>query len=492
MSSVAFRLNMHPTPFVAALVAGFLLIPAGRTQAITTEILIAPAGESNSDDFGGHASGAGDFNGDGFDDVIIGADFAGSGGRAYLLLGGPNADDQADFVFAGEAVDDNFGRSVSGAGDINGDGFSDVIVGAPQRTGSQFGKAYVYFGGVDADTTADLVIVAPAVSLLGTAVGAAGDINGDGFDDFAVRVSDGDGGVGKTNVYFGGASPDTTADLTLDDLLAGEGAAESPQALGHLDFNGDGYDDLVIGLGESDVLNTDAGVAYVYFGGPGVDVNFDLFLGTATSLDYFGESVGSAGDVNGDGYEDLVVGARGFNVTPGPIVDAGVAFVYFGGPASDDVADLVIPGAISNGELGASVAGVGDVNNDGFDDLIVGAPEDDTGGEQGKAFVYFGSAAPDSLPDLTFSGVVNGLMGSTVSSAGDFDGDGFDDVLLGDENAKDDDGFSTGRAYVYTPFPFRILSPNGGEHWAAGTQRTVRWQGHDVADLSLSVDGGPS
>jgi len=151
---------------------------------------------------------------------------------------------------------------------------------------------------------------------------------------------------------------------------------------------------------------------------------------TLASGDRFGISVASAGDVNGDGFADVIVGAWA-NDAGG--ADAGRAYVYFGGPAADATPDLALTGAAANDSFGYSVASAGDVNGDGFADLLVGAYGSDAGGaDAGRAYVYFGGPAADATPDLTLTGAAaNDVFGYSAASAGDVNGDGFDDIMVG-------------------------------------------------------------
>ncbi len=197
------------------------------------------------------------------------------------------------------------------------------------------------------------------------------------------------------------------------------------------DVNGDGYDDLLIGAFRYPEIGS-VGKAYLYFGGPALDLVADLVISPpAGGAGWFGVSVASAGDFNGDDYPDFIIGAQQSGYE-------GKAFIYYGGPSLDAVPDLTLIGE-STGSLtafGASVASAGDVNEDGFDDVIVGAPWYGSGGNQpGRAYVFFGGAVPDAVPDRVFSGVgFYDQLGSVVGSAGDMNGDGHPDVFASAPN----------------------------------------------------------
>ncbi len=160
------------------------------------------------------------------------------------------------------------------------------------------------------------------------------------------------------------------------------------------DVNGDGYDDLLVGAFRYPEIAS-VGQAYLYFGGLAIDSVADLVIPAPTGgMGWFGVSVASAGDFNGDGYPDFIIGAQQAGYE-------GKAFIYYGGPSLDATPDVTLIGE-STGSLtafGASVSSAGDVNGDGFDDVIVGAPQYGSGGNQyGRAYVFFGGAVPDAVP----------------------------------------------------------------------------------------------
>ncbi|HYJ31847.1 MAG TPA: FlgD immunoglobulin-like domain containing protein [Candidatus Binatia bacterium] len=458
---------------------------------------MVPTGEAASDFFGYSVSRAGDVNGDGYDDVIVGAYSNGTGGlfagRAYVYYGGPGADAVADLTLTAAAAGDQFGQSVSGAGDVNGDGYADVIVGAPNNDagGANAGRAYVYYGGPSADAVADLTLTGAAASdFFGLSASGAGDVNRDGFDDVIVGANANDqGGVdaGRAYVYYGGPGADAVADLTLTGAAAGDRFGNAVSGAG--DVNGDGYADVIVGANNNDAAGTNAGRAYVYYGGPGPDAVADLTLTGVSSSDFFGISVSGAGDVNGDSYADVIVGAS-TNDQGG--VDAGRAYVYYGGPGADAVPDLTLTGAAAGDLLGQSVSGAGDANGDGYADLVVGAPQNDAGGvDAGRTYVYYGGPGVDAVPDLTLTGAAAGDNFGWSVSGGDVNRDGHADVIVG-AWGNDARGNAAGRAYVFTPRPYEVLSPNGGEQWIAGLEQRVRWLGAGLADLWISFDGGAS
>ncbi|TMQ57061.1 MAG: hypothetical protein E6K76_11550 [Candidatus Eisenbacteria bacterium] len=453
-------------------------------------------GAAGSDWFGWSVSSAGDMNGDGYADVIVGAYFNDAGGanagRAYVYYGGPGADAVADLTLTGAAAGDEFGISVSSAGDVNGDGYADVIVGADLNAagGPGAGRAYVFYGGPGADAVADLTLTgAAAGDAFGNSVSSAGDVNGDGYADVIVGAYLNDAGgtdAGRAYVYYGGPGADAVADLTLTGAAAGDSFGYSVSSAG--DVNGDSYADVIVGAYLNDAGGADAGRAYVYYGGPGADAVADLTLTGAVANDRFSWAVSSAGDVNGDGYADVIVGAFG-NSAGG--AQAGRAYVYYGGPGADAVADLTLTGAAAFDWFGYRVSSAGDVNGDGYADVIVGANANDAGGANaGRAYVYYGGPGADAVADLTLTGAAAGdAFGISVSSAGDVNGDGYADVIVG-AYQNDAGGGDAGAAYLYDLNRYFVLSPNGGETWNVGAAKSISWLGAEPADVLLSTDGG--
>ncbi len=436
------------------LLVSLVLAGAGVSAASVLPTMFAPTGAAANDHLGVCVATVGDVNGDGHADVIVGAPGNDAGGTdcgaAYVYFGGPAADAVADVALLGEAAGDWFGNAVAGAGDLNGDGCADIIVGAEfhDALGAPGGRAYVYFGGAEMDAVADLTLAAEAGGdAFGYSVGCAGDVNGDGYVDVIVGAfTNGAGGTdaGRAYVFYGGASPDAVADLTLTGVAGGDYFGQAVGTAG--DVNDDGYADVVVGAYGNDAGGSNAGRAYVYFGGAVPNATADLTLTGAAAEDYFGVSAGTAGDVNGDGYADVVVGAY-LNDAGGN--NAGRAYIYFGGAAPDVTADRILTGAAAGDNFGISVGTAGDVDDDGYDDVIVGARLNDLGGAgAGAACVYLGGPSMDTVADATLVGEAgNDLFGAAVGTAGDVNGDGRADVIVG-AYGNDAGGTSAGRAYV--------------------------------------------
>jgi hypothetical protein len=409
----------------------------------------------------------------------------------------------AGFVLNGVASTDGSGRTVSVAGDINGDGIDDLIIGASgaDPNGSGSGASYVVFGKVSgfdpslnlADLNGSNGFVLNGVDvgdLSGYSVNEAGDINGDGLDDLIIGAfgADSNGGSSGASYVVFGKSSGFGASLELADLNgsngfvlngvdAGDSAGRSVSAAG--DINGDDIDDLIIGASGADPNGSGSGASYVVFGkDSGFDVSFELSsLAMGDGSDGFvlngvdvgdsaGGSVSAAGDINGDGLDDLIIGASGADSNGG---NSGASYVVFGKDSGFDpslnLADLngsngfVLNGVSAFDGSGASVSAAGDINGDGIDDLIIGAANAvPNGNNSGASYVVFGKSsgfgATLELADLNgtdgfvINGVASGdLSGYSVNEAGDINGDGVDDVIIGALRAEPN-GSDSGASYV--------------------------------------------
>ncbi|MCB1164370.1 FG-GAP repeat protein, partial [bacterium] len=411
--------------------------------------------------FGLPVATAGDVNGDGYADLLVGALLYDHGesdeGAAFLYLGGPAGPGASpDWMGECNVATSYYGSSLGTAGDVNGDGYDDVIVGAPQYTDGQTfkGAAFVYLGGAGGLATLPVWVAQcdQAVAHLGAAVAGTGDVNGDGYADVVVGAplyDDGQSNEGKAWLYLGGPlGPATSPAWTAQGDQAGAQLGASVATAG--DVNADGYADLVLGIPDWDLALTDEGGATVYLGGPaGPGINPDWWKNGGQGGALYGYSVATAGDVDGDGYSDLLVGAYQYDSGQ---LNEGAAFVYAGGGSIPGPS----PGWTAHGSqaaevLGHSLASAGDVNGDGFSDLIVGSPYFDDGPQNvGRARLYLGSAAgPSTTPDWEVEG--EGLyasFGDCVAAAGDVNGDGYGDVIVGADLYTDGET-NEGAAFVF-------------------------------------------
>ncbi|QDV08520.1 FG-GAP repeat protein [Planctomycetes bacterium Poly30] len=339
--------------------AGAVFVLSGADGSTLMTITGAAAGDS----LGFSAAGAGDVDGDGTPDIIAGARFNDTAGPNYgqaIVVSG--ATGLVIHAFDGLTPNGRFGEAVNAAGDVNADGFADVIVGARLDSfgGPASGRARV-FSGFDGALLFDIAGDG-ASDFFGRSVGAAGDVNADGHDDFLVGApGDDDGGSssGRVTVFSG---LDGSVLYALDGDFPGDLLGGKVSGLGDLD--GDGFDDFIAGMISSDFAGADRGAARIYSGFDG-SAMFTV-AGTEAGSE-FGSAVGDAGDVNGDGWLDFIVGSR---LDPIMGLPAGSATVFSGFDAS------IIQryeSTESGDQFGDTAVGMGDANGDGFDDLFIGA-----------------------------------------------------------------------------------------------------------------------
>jgi hypothetical protein len=382
----------------------------------------------------------------------------------------------------------------STTGDVTGDGFADVVVGAwgDDRSGTDSGAAYLFSGGATPTRLPQATFRGQAAGdLFGSSVAKTGDLDLDGYEDLVVgalwadRDGDKDDGTGSAYLYWGAAAPDAVPAVVFRGETDGSHFGNSVAGVG--DVNGDGYPDVAIGAYQTPVTAECGGGAatlpkvgrvYVFFGGPRdrVDAIPDVVLtgettevaGDVTSAcrdgDEFGFQVAGVGDVNGDGYDDLAVGARGYDTSVNPPAgqDIGRVYVFFGGPGLVGIgaerAEVARTGLLPGEEFGTAVAGAGDTDGDGFADLLVGAPLRDLGGvDSGSAFWYFGRSTGVSPAPVEIGLAAAGdNWGASLASTGDVNGDGFSDFVVGAYLTGVGDN---GAAAYFSGTPNRTIAP---------------------------------
>ncbi len=398
------------------------------------------------DEAGVALSTAGDVDGDGDDEFVVtalGYDFF--HGATYLVDGpvqGEFALADADARLVGDLEMSNSGWAVDGAGDANGDGIPDLLIGAKwdDTNAEKAGRVFLVHG----PTSGDLDLIDANVDLrgemegdkAGSAVAFIGDHNGDGLDDFLVGAEQ---SMGNGIVYV--VHGPVSGVVQLADVprrLVGEAPFDfvGYAAASAGDVDGSGGTDLIIGAAGHDGALHDAGAAYLIYGA--VDGEMGLaqagakLLGEAAD-DWAGEAVASAGDVDADGFDDVLVGAR-MEDSGGSA--AGAAYLVRGpvyGTVSLAAADAKFIGEFVYQNAGNSIACAGDVNADGFDDILIGDYND----TDGRAYLVYGPVAqqPQLLADadaiFVLSEQYHHYPGWAVASAGDADGDGYDDILVG-------------------------------------------------------------
>ena len=526
---------------------------------------------------GTSVSGAGDVNGDGYDDLLIGAPNAitAGAGAGFLIYGnqsgvlnlasGINSTTGLQLVGNGG----NFGQSVSAAGDFNGDGYADISFGAPGDN-SGIGRSYTAYGNTSAALQTNLNQAPNAGSLfsklngsngfhligsasgdnLGRNVADAGDFNGDGFNDVILGTPlanpGGRADAGAAQVIFGKSSSITPGSqassfntpatgFALNGVTASDQFAASVSSAG--DFNGDGFGDIIVGKPN---LSGAASEVFVLFGtndSTALSAFNALVMDssiTATGLStvphglrftavfsgltsQVGFSVSGAGDINGDGFDDLIIGqgATG-GLQFGYVVYGTNNATTLGGLNGLNLYDAfvtlntntakgfaIVPTSTSAAtQLGASVSAAGDVNADGYDDFLISAPATST--NTGEVFLVYGKpgtltsdGAATRLFDMRPSGTgnktagvdyvrltgeaVNDFAGNSVKAAGDVNGDGFDDIIVGAlQNSAD-----AGKGYVVFGGNFRNDSGYaiGANPTASGAnQKLVGSSGNDTLD----------
>lgn len=458
-----------------------LLFPGSATGPAITPEWQFDGREEGASLVGGRAlATAGDVNGDGCADILVGEPGDGTqAGRVLLFHGGRTGlPVQPTAVLTRGGAGDAFGVSAGAAGDVNGDGFQDIIVGASLAGGAgQPGGVWVYAGsagGINA-TAAWSLAGSQSGAQLGSAVAGAGDVNGDGFSDVVVAAAAYDNGQtdeGMAWLYLGSAQGlRQTSSWTFETNQAPVEAPFSWSARitsvgGAADCNGDGLSDVVVGSGGYTTGSlTGAGAAWVFLGSPAraQDPLWSVAGGGGT----LNSRAVAAGDLNGDGVNDVVVGSSGFSASGG-LTEAGKVEVFYGTAGWwSGVPAKTLPGTAVNAHFGAAVCRLGDINNDGYDDLAVGAPGvAGTTPVAGRVAIYLGSAE-----GLTFWTDLAAAQAASefglALAAGDVDGDGWTDLLVGAPGHS-----GSGNVFLYT----------GG---AAGLSTTPSW-----SDATFASAGG--
>jgi MYXO-CTERM domain-containing protein len=406
-----------------------LVDDAGAVYPIAIDPVLTTATVTISGDaassFGESVHAAGDVNGDGFADVIVGASaWSGSTGRVYVFCGSPEGlATTAAATLEGSSISDAFGSAVSSAGDLDHDGFDDVIVGAPGWS-SGTGQALVFRGsaaGVESAATTVLSGEA-AASGFGSSVSKAGDVNADSWGDVVVGAPSYGSSAGRVYVYHGSSSGlSTTAALTVSGGAANYALGTSVSCAG--DVNGDGYDDVVAGAPQT---TTTTGRGYTWYGSSTGITTTGARTWVGTTGYSFGISVSSAGDVNCDGYDDVIVGAPGYGTNTGRV------YVYLGSSTGIASASATAKpsGESTESFFGYSVSGAGDTNGDGCSDIVVGAYGY---GGTGRAYLFEGSSSgiPTTAASVLTGVTSGGDFGAGVAGVGDVNADGYSDVLVG-------------------------------------------------------------
>jgi len=394
----------------------------------------------------GVAIACGDVDGDGYDDILIGGqNYNNDRGRVYLHYGGPDMDTTSDLIFEAETEGDFFGCSVS-CGDIDDDGYEDIVIGAYLESAA--GRAYLYWGKersrMDADPDKIFDGEARERAFFSYSVNgpAIYDIDNDGYRDIIFGAY----GTGRAYLYYGNTKElmDTSHDLTF---TAGNNKDNFGFAIGCGDVDNDGYGDIIVGarLYPGRGLGRDAvGRAYLYYGGnrSNMDAKADeIFDAESKDTHYFGQGIACI-DQNKDGYDDIIIGAQGYKGRQGR------AYLFYGGTRAnlDTVPDKTFDGEIEWGDYGFVIL-CGDIDGDNNNDIIIGA--DHIRQQVGRVYVYWGSelSGPSSKTGRILTGENPGEWFSQMMACGDVNNDGYDDLIIGARGYKA--GSNQGRAYLY-------------------------------------------
>jgi Cadherin-like/FG-GAP repeat len=479
-------------------------------------------GENNNDQSGWSVSAAGDVNNDGHADLLIGAQYHNNfAGRSYVMFGGPevgssgllflaNLNGTNGFKIDGEVSGEISGNVVRPAGDINTDGYADLFIGAPYYN-ARTGRSYIVFGGPEVGNSGLLSLTnlngANGFKIDGEAAnddnGASadsGDVNGDGYSDLLIGALYHNNNAGRSYVVFGGPGVGSSGLLSLSSLngvngfkIDGETVSDrSGYRLSVVgDTNGDGYNDFIIGaVGH----NSNTGRSYVVFGDSNIGNNGLLLLSTLNGANGFkldgennGDECGSFGrmdgDINGDGYSDLIIGAIGFSGGS----DQGQTYVVFGGPGVGSSGSIALGnlngtnGFKLDGENNGDRSGypaAGDFNGDGYTDLFITAHGHN--GQTGRSYVILGGSdvGKNGLSSLSSLDGANGFAldgesvndganGISIANGGDINSDGVIDLLIGANQHNN----AVGRTYVIFGDIPPVLVNNSLKIYAGGVVR---------------------
>jgi len=426
------------------------LEPMKYQSANTADLILSPPSLSQGN-FGWGINIDGDINRDGYADLVIGGGISDNArGRVCLYYGGRDMKEYPYIIFEGESEDNYFNRPA--LGDMNGDGYDDVIIGARGYNNND-GRLYIFFGGIDIDKKADVILDGEhgkagkfSCNCLST-----GDVDKDGYVDVLVGSYGYDKKRGRVYLYYGGDPMDSSADVVFEGERADDFFGRNA-TIGQ-DIDGDGYRDILIGA-RTAPEGTRNGRAYLFYGGDRnqMDAVCDMtFTPPVSGVQEFGSSL-DIFDIDSDGHADVVIGAREYRQSQG--VSQGAVFIYSGDNRDrmDAVVDVVIPGeGGAQSSLGGDRLFCADFNRDGYGDIAVGAYNWHHRNRIGRTYIYYGGTKTsiDTQPDVIFTGETEGSFFGHDIGGGDFNNDGYTDLVAGAWGYNNQEG----RAYVfYAPF----------------------------------------
>ncbi len=440
-----------PSDGLVQLYRGGVAAPSGSPDAEVENL--------RDEEHGGVLAPGGDVDGDGFADLLVGQSVEYYAQKGWIYRGGPHGlSDEWESVLVGEYLA-SFASTLDGGGDLDADGLGDVAIGAP---GYGDGEVVLFLGHpAESDLSASVTIDTPAYGQeIGASSRLVSDVDGDGDDELLVGTP----GSYHTEVYLGAEGgiswdPDQTLGEhcchAIGTTLASAG-----------DLNGDGFGDAALGT-----TTNDCAFPVAYGGSAGLEL--DSALVTPSECGDRMGAIDGAGDLDADGYDDIILGAYNLRDDMGAfVVILGDAYGLGGGSSA------TYDGS-SDQQLGSAVAGAGDVDGDGFDDVLVGASGDEDG--LGSVLVYHGmTGGLEEDPTLRLLGPGDGsMLGSAVDGAGDVDGDGYDDLILGAYGYESRSGYAA----------LHLGSVEGVEDEPAATTLGSEVEGHELPHLGYAVSG---
>jgi len=369
---------------------------------------------------GASVASAGDVNGDGYSDILVGAPRKSDGtcpdfrGEVYLFYGGDPFDIEPDITFSRGAIDLQFGISIAANADLNDDQYDDFVI-------SDYRNIYIFLGGAELDTIPDFIlpqeITNPVDNGFGRQLDISGDFNGDGINDLVTSApyyTDPDLFSGKVYVFFGGPDFDDIPDWTV---IADTDRVRLGKNLALGDINGDEYDDLVLSGRFNSFGESDS--YFIFYGASEPDTVYDVLVeGWQFTDEYFAGNIITL-DLNQDQYEDIIVDSR----------DS--MFVYFGSVDFDQDYDGILY-HVSVNNFTESLAVIGDINGDGIMDIGAGCSYYPYPAHWGVMEIFYGSENLNNLPDLIYAPFMRNHYAYAMAVAGDVNGDNISDFIQGE------------------------------------------------------------
>lgn len=461
-----------------------IVVPESEVVTLPTSINaedlnIIINGTNNNDRIGGAVS-YGDVNNDGYDDAVIGAVAAEDGGsdrgRVYVVYGAASKPasidvENANVIINGVSDNNFFGYALSAEGDINNDGYDDIVVTAiaATDTGTNRGRAYIFYGGsamsssIDAENANVIINGVEDGDQFGYAVAAGGDVNNDGYEDLIITMQQWTV-ESKAYVFLGSSSWASSINAeTANLIINGTYDAFASKAVIHGDINNDNYDDIVIAATGDDAAASDSGAVYVFYGASSfpatmTDTQANFIIRGQQANDFLGSSLDVA-PLDNDGNDDLLLGSPELVVASG---NTGKTYLFYGSTSMSGItsatnANATFTGTNDTDNFGLSVSIAGDLDNDGYQDIAIGGQgASDAGLFRGRTYVFRGGSQRFSgtVAAANANVIINGTNDldyfHRLAYKGDLNNDGFADLLISAPGAEDT-GMDRGRVYVYTP-----------------------------------------